>query len=349
VVRGCLLYNFSCSLYLTITQKDLLCIDEISSTTTAEAKTVAMSSAEFQEWVEPCISRNLKGHSEVRNPLSQNVQLLTSQPELRPSDPSSECALQDRPAEHPGAPSGCAQPHANAANAPHQALGQTDGSGEARSLNKRRSGLLRALRGTGVSGNEVGSRDASREEMVETIVGAVDPVVLSHHPTMSSVGPTAPRPSLLERINPPAFMIDVLSWTSQDPRQSLLFNSWGIIYRIHACIINIPCAHIVLIHLPQTDTDPQGRSTTTVWRAKRAKLGNTEDRVAKVEWAPGGGLGRVAFKKVRPFLQRVSHLTTYNLISLQNIVVPMTDLVRQDPRVPVGFSFVSNNINSCLT
>ena len=73
MVRGCLLYNF-CSSYPTITQKDLLCVSESSSTTTTEATTVAMSSAEFREWEEPCISPNLKGHSEVRTPLSQNVQ-----------------------------------------------------------------------------------------------------------------------------------------------------------------------------------------------------------------------------------------------------------------------------------
>jgi len=32
---------------------------------------------------------------------------------------------------------------------------------------------------------------------------------------------------------------DVLSWTSQDPRQSQLFNPWGIVYRIQVYIIGI--------------------------------------------------------------------------------------------------------------
>ncbi|KAF8505534.1 hypothetical protein F5888DRAFT_1649849 [Russula emetica] len=85
---------------------------------------------------------------------------------------------------------------------------------------------------------------------------------------------------------------DVLSWTSQDPRQSQLFSPWGVVYRF------------------QTETNAQGQSTTTVWRAIRA---NREDRVAKLEWGPGGGLGRAVIGK--------NHL-------------PMADLVRRDPRLP---------------
>ncbi|KAH9999397.1 hypothetical protein BJV77DRAFT_1064298 [Russula vinacea] len=86
---------------------------------------------------------------------------------------------------------------------------------------------------------------------------------------------------------------DVLSWTSQDPRQSQLFSPWGVVYRF------------------QTETNPNnGQSTTTVWRAIRA---NREDRVAKLEWAPGGGLGRAVIGKNQ---------------------LPMSDLVRKDPRMP---------------
>ena len=29
---------------------------------------------------------------------------------------------------------------------------------------------------------------------------------------------------------------DILSWTNQDARESLLFNSWGILYRFQVCI-----------------------------------------------------------------------------------------------------------------
>jgi len=85
---------------------------------------------------------------------------------------------------------------------------------------------------------------------------------------------------------------DVLSWTSQDPRQSQLFSPWGVVYRF------------------QTETNTQGQSITTVWRAIRA---NREDRVARLEWGPGGGLGRAVIGK--------HHL-------------PMADLVRRDPRLP---------------
>jgi len=58
---------------------------------------------------------------------------------------------------------------------------------------------------------------------------------------------------------------------------------------------------VVLIQPSQTETNAQGQSTTIVWRAIRA---NKEDRVAKLEWAPGGGLGRAVIGKVRPSLQR---------------------------------------------
>jgi len=81
---------------------------------------------------------------------------------------------------------------------------------------------------------------------------------------------------------------DVLSWTSQDPRQSQLFGSYGVLYRFH------------------TENNAQGQSVTTLWRAIRA---NKEDRVAKLEWAPNGGLGRAVIGKS---------------------TLPMADLVRPD-------------------
>ncbi|KAI0334769.1 hypothetical protein GY45DRAFT_1242081 [Cubamyces sp. BRFM 1775] len=90
---------------------------------------------------------------------------------------------------------------------------------------------------------------------------------------------------------------EVLSWTSQDPRQSQLFGSYGVLYRF------------------QTDTTSQGQTVTTLWRAIRA---NKEDRVAKLEWAPNGGLGRAVIGKS---------------------TLPMADLVRRDPRVLDGRIF----------
>ncbi|KAI0079658.1 hypothetical protein K474DRAFT_1639119 [Panus rudis PR-1116 ss-1] len=85
---------------------------------------------------------------------------------------------------------------------------------------------------------------------------------------------------------------EVLSWTDQDPRQSQLFSSYGVLYRF------------------STDRNAQGNSVTTLWRAIRA---NKEDRVAKLEWAPNGGLGRAVIGKS---------------------TLPMSDLVRKIPNAP---------------
>ncbi|KIM91019.1 hypothetical protein PILCRDRAFT_811532 [Piloderma croceum F 1598] len=84
---------------------------------------------------------------------------------------------------------------------------------------------------------------------------------------------------------------EVLSWTNQDPRESQLFNSWGVLYRF------------------QTAVGPDGLSTTTLFRALRK---NKEERVARLEWAPNGGLGRAQIGK--------------NTVS-------MLDLVQQDQRM----------------
>jgi hypothetical protein len=75
-------------------------------------------------------------------------------------------------------------------------------------------------------------------------------------------------------------------------------------YHQHRCAPT----RIVLIQLSQTETNTQGQSITTVWRAIRA---NKLDRVAKLEWAPGGGLGRAILGKVRPLLQEINHLTSF--------------------------------------
>jgi hypothetical protein len=69
--------------------------------------------------------------------------------------------------------------------------------------------------------------------------------------------------------------------------------------------------------LPQTETNAQGQSTTTVWRAIRA---NREDRVAKLEWGPGGCLGRAVIGKVRPSRRGIPHLTSF--LRSQSITEP---------------------------
>ncbi|GJE84663.1 hypothetical protein PsYK624_007390 [Phanerochaete sordida] len=85
---------------------------------------------------------------------------------------------------------------------------------------------------------------------------------------------------------------EILSWTSQDPRNSTLFSSYGVLYRF------------------STELNAHGVNVTTLWKAIRT---NKEDRVAKLEWAPNGGLGRAVIGK-----------STF----------PMADLVRKDSRVP---------------
>ena len=47
--------------------------------------------------------------------------------------------------------------------------------------------------------------------------------------------------------------------------------------------------------LTQTVVGPDGLSTTTLFRALRK---NKEERVARLEWAPNGGLGRAQIGKV---------------------------------------------------
>lgn len=48
----------------------------------------------------------------------------------------------------------------------------------------------------------------------------------------------------------------------------------------------------------QTTTSANGHTITTMWRSLRP---NKEDRIAKLEWAPNGGLGRVMMGKVCGF------------------------------------------------
>ncbi|KAF7331938.1 hypothetical protein MKEN_00074100 [Mycena kentingensis (nom. inval.)] len=92
---------------------------------------------------------------------------------------------------------------------------------------------------------------------------------------------------------------DTLCWTNQDPRESVLFNSWGTLYRF------------------QTVVSATGQSVTTLYRALRP---NKEDRVAKLEWAANGGLGRVIIGKN---------------------TLPMADLVRPDPRIHASRVFIA--------
>lgn len=74
----------------------------------------------------------------------------------------------------------------------------------------------------------------------------------------------------------------VFSWTSVDPRQSTLFNStWGAAFRF------------------VTESDGRGSNFTVLLRATHKK----EERVARFEWKPNGGLGRVILGKQQVSMQ----------------------------------------------
>jgi len=87
---------------------------------------------------------------------------------------------------------------------------------------------------------------------------------------------------------------DILSWTNQDCRESVLFNSWGVLYRFQVC-----SSHVEIMEIPhpitQSTVAQKGQTVTTMWRTLRP---NKEDRVAKLEWSANGGLGRVVMGKV---------------------------------------------------
>jgi len=73
-----------------------------------------------------------------------------------------------------------------------------------------------------------------------------------------------------------AMASDILSWTSLDPRESQLFNSWGVLYDF------------------QTIIAANGKSVTTLQRHINQ---NKKSYIAKFEWAAHGGLGRVIIGK----------------------------------------------------
>jgi hypothetical protein len=103
---------------------------------------------------------------------------------------------------------------------------------------------------------------------------------------------------------------DILSWTNQDSRESVLFNSWGVLYRFQVCIA---CGNYGEIAHPitQSTVAQNGQTVTTMWRTLRP---NKEDRVAKLEWSANGGLGRVVMGKVGLTLRRARGTTIFHII-----------------------------------
>jgi hypothetical protein len=70
---------------------------------------------------------------------------------------------------------------------------------------------------------------------------------------------------------------------------------------------------------------------TSLWRSIRP---TKEERVAKLEWAANGGLGRATIGKVSYNFRNKLYPTAPVYTSPRRVqtVVPMADLVRQDPR-----------------
>ena len=171
-----------------------------------------MFSAEFQAWGTPHIKE--KGHSELQSLVSPSVkppilQMPPSQPSLESAE--SQAPLPCRLSDDPGAPSHCAQSQANASQ---QTLEQTLGSSDVRSRMSDPPDHERVLlHGSNSNRIGAGSGDTSRQ----TSSTGRDATVIF----------TASRPN------------HVLSWTSQDPRQSQLFNPWGVVYRFHVRFISI--------------------------------------------------------------------------------------------------------------
>lgn len=101
----------------------------------------------------------------------------------------------------------------------------------------------------------------------------------------------------------------VLNWTSNDPRQSLLYNAWGVLYRFSTEQTNGKPITVSTysVPLPIVRIDANFPfAAQTIWRATRQ---TREDKVVRLEWNPSGGLGRAI---------------------LGRTTVPMADLVRNE-------------------
>ncbi|KAI5120510.1 hypothetical protein M0805_000095 [Coniferiporia weirii] len=119
---------------------------------------------------------------------------------------------------------------------------------------------------------------------------------------------------------------DKLCWTSDDPRESMIFGPWGAFYRF---------AHDF------------NRGITECFRTSR---GDKEDRVARFEWGMNGGLGRVMIGKTsvpmidlsKPYSGNPAYRTCIGPDGLQYRWAPSAngvDVVLQDPY---------NNTVACL-
>ena len=136
---------------------------------------------------------------------------------------------------------------------------------------------------------------------------------------------------------------NILTWTSQDPRDSVLFNSSGIHYRFQVCLIAFAVQAIELKPLLQTTLSHKG-SITTMWRAVQL---NKENRCAMLQWASNGGLGRVVMGKVCNFSRLLSSMTFAPHCPQQNSL-RMTDLARPDSSLYVCIPCDHRLISPCF-
>lgn len=135
---------------------------------------------------------------------------------------------------------------------------------------------------------------------------------------------------------------EVLSWTNQDPRESQLFNSWGVLYRFQVGYFDAfsltAVAHIYLCRrlLALTALAPQHSSEPSEKIKKNELQDSSGHRTVALD-------GRRLAKSDCPLFRALAPLTN---IPAQN-TVSMVDLVQPDSRVHVSiYTIIFSPISS---
>ena len=144
--------------------------------------------------------------------------------------------------------------------------------------------------------------------------------------------------------NPPSTQMsstssnDILSWTNQDPRESVLFNSWGVVYRFQVSLPPLPR----FVHGDMTSAPPSPPLPLPVSRPPRAHLvmsrfsGGQYGPTERIEPLNSSGPRTVAWAGRSSGRSVAVKPTDFHAHLSQN-AVPMADLVRPDPRTAVSF------------
>ena len=130
---------------------------------------------------------------------------------------------------------------------------------------------------------------------------------------------------------------DILSWTSMDPRESQLFNSWGVLYRFQVRqsafnrhLLRLPSIMQIYFLISRRSSTQTGRALrrSCEWsdRIRKTALQNlngpqTADLVASLS-------ARSAWFCHLSVLEADSNLINQNML-------PMADMVRPDPAIQV--------------